>query len=82
MYSYYSTLEKSIVDDLMDYLGKLGLRDYSGISLPEISLSLAFNSPNGIFYASKIASVESNRYFSLDDIELNYDQFIFYKGEL
>ncbi|NMB97751.1 MAG: hypothetical protein GYA02_14255 [Clostridiaceae bacterium] len=43
MYPYFSSYEKEIVCDLMRYLEKLGLQDFSGISLPDESLSSALS---------------------------------------
>ena len=50
MKEFYSSFEKPIVDDLRRYMEKVGLRDFSGISLPDESLSLAFLSPYQVFY--------------------------------
>jgi hypothetical protein len=42
MYPFCSSFEKTIIDDLMKFTEKLGLRDFSGISLPDKSLAAGF----------------------------------------
>lgn len=80
-YSSYSYYEKLIVNDLMRYLEKLGLRDFSGFSLPEESLDLVFNSPHRIFYNDPSHKSTIGAYFDLADINLSYDHVIFYEEE-
>ncbi|WP_378956711.1 PD-(D/E)XK nuclease family protein [Pelosinus sp. sgz500959] len=81
MYSYYSDNERVITDDLMKYLEKLGLRDFSGITLPSKSLISGFSHNYPIFYQDEEIQDESKTYFSsLPDVGLSYKSFIFFRG--
>ncbi len=81
MYSFYTTYEKAIVDDLMLYMEKVGLRDFSGISLPDEHLSAAFLSPYPVFYNGGICVKEKETFFDqLADIEVRFDNDIFFGG--
>jgi len=81
MYPYFSSYEKEIVYDLMKYLEKLGLRDFSGISLPDESLSSVFSLPNPIFYNDGKFIAEKNTYFDrLGNLNIKIDNNIFYRG--
>lgn len=50
VYSFFSSYEIEIVNDLMKYMEKLGLRGFSGISLPDDFLASVFTSSYPIFY--------------------------------
>jgi len=81
MYPFYSSFEKIIVDDLMKYMEKLGLRDFSGISLPEKSLNSAFSLPYPIFYNDENSSAEKKTYFDqLNNLDITIEKNIFYRG--
>lgn len=81
MYQFCSLYEKEIVYDLMKYLEKLGLRDFSGISLPDESLSLAFSLPNPVFYNDSKCTAKNNTYFDqLGNLDIKIDKNIFYGG--
>ena len=74
-------IRKEIVYDLMKYLEKLGLRDFSGISLPDESLSLAFSLPNPVFYNDSKCTAKNNTYFDqLGNLDIKIDKNIFYGG--
>jgi len=47
----------------MKYMEKLGLRDFSGISLPDESLNLAFSLPYPIFYNDGKINAKKKTYF-------------------
>lgn len=82
MYSYLSSCEKVIVDDLIKYLEKLGLVDFSGISLPPKSLIADFSVSYPIFYnEGKSALIQKTYFDHLNDINIELDENIFYKGE-
>ena len=81
MYPYFSSYEIDIVFDLMKYMEKLGLRDFSGISLPDESLSSAFSLPYPIFYNDGKCIMEKNTYFDqLSNLNIRIDKNIFYRG--
>lgn len=81
MYPFYSSFEKNIVDDLMKYMEKLGLRDFSGISLPDKSLNSAFSLPYPIFYNNGNSSAEKKTYFDqLNNLDITIEKNIFYRG--
>ncbi len=82
MYPYYTSFEKSIIDDLMKYMEKLGLRDFSGISLPDKSLSSALSLPYPVFYNDEDNFSEKSTYFDqLNDIGITIEKTIFYRGK-
>jgi len=82
IYPYYTSFEKSIVDDLMKYMEKLGLRDFSGISLPDKSLSSAFSLPYPVFYNDEDNFTKKSTYFDqLNDIGITIEKNIFYRGK-
>ena len=81
MYPCFSSYEKELVYDLMKYLEKLGLRDFSGISLPDESLSSAFSLPYPIFYNDGKCIMEKNTYFDqLGYLDIKIEKNIFYRG--
>lgn len=81
MDKYYTSFEKSIADDLKKYLEKLGLRDFSGISLPDKSLSSAFLLPYPVFYNDEDNFTEKSTYFDqLNDMSITIEKNIFYRG--
>jgi hypothetical protein len=81
MQPFYSSFEKSIADDLMKYMEKLGLRDFSGISLPDKLLNSAFSLPYPIFYHEGNPSVEKETYFDqLNNLDITIEKTIFYRG--
>lgn len=80
MYPIYSSYEKAIVDDLMLYMEKVGLRDFSGISLPDESLSAAFASPYPVFY-EEAKNNNKNTYFDhLNNLQIEIEKNIFFRG--
>lgn len=89
MGQFQSSFEKPIVDDLKKYLEKVGLRDFSGISLTEESLDPVFLSPFPAFFmAEKIAekkkkTVEKKKtYFDqLGDLDIKIEKNIFFGGD-
>lgn len=81
MYPFYSSYEKVIVDDLMEYMEKVGLRDFSGISLPDASLSAALSLPYPIFYYKGNSINEKTTYFDqLNNLDIENKKNIFYRG--
>lgn len=81
MYPFYSSFEKDIVDDLMDYMEKIGLRDFSGISLPDRSLNSVFSLPYPIFYNDENKSAVKKTYFDqFDNLDIKIEENIFYRG--
>lgn len=82
MYPYLLTkFEENIVDDLMEFMEAVGLRDYSGVSLPSKSLTIEVSQPYPIFYGVKNYSNHISTYF---DLTVNYDfkfkKNIFFRG--
>lgn len=68
MYPYYSSFEKTIIDDLMKFTEKLGLRDFSGISLPDKSLAVGFSMSYPVFYYGESSTCDtmlSQRYATI-----------------
>jgi hypothetical protein len=81
MYPFYSSYEKAIVDDLMEYMAKVGLRDFSGISLPDESLSLVFSSLYPIFYKDGKSIDDKKTYFDrLNNLDIKIEKNIFFRG--
>lgn len=81
IYPFFSSFEKPIVDDLMKYMEKVGLRDFSGISLPNEELSTVFSLPPPVFYSGDDSSDERKTYFDLlDDLSIQIGKNIFYGG--
>ena len=81
MYPFYSSFERLIVDDLMQCMEKLGLRDFSGISLPDKQLSLTFSSQFPIFYRNENSKIEKHTYFDKScNLDFTIDKNIFYGG--
>lgn len=80
MYSFYSSYEKAIVDDLKQYMEKVGLRDFSGISLPDESLSSALMPPYLIFYKDEKSIDAKKTYFELNELDIKMENNIFYRG--
>jgi len=81
MKEFCSFTEMSIVDDLMEYLERLGLRDFSGISLPPESLAEEFLLPSPVFYSDKLIHKKKKIFFDNLNLELSREEFIFYKGD-
>lgn len=77
MYEFCSSREKLLVNDLMEYLEALGLKEFAGISPPNIFL----NEQRPVFYQDKLFENEKITYFdhSIPDFDLD-DQAIFYRG--
>lgn len=76
MNPFYSSYEKKITDDLMRYMERVGLRDFSGISSPKESLFSAFTLPYPIFYES-----EKKTYFDqLTELDIKSEKNIFFGG--
>lgn len=82
MYEFCFSNEKTIVDDLIEYLKKLGLRDFSGISLPDASLNAAFSLQYPVFYGNKFGDKKKNTFFDqmVIELDLNREKTIFYRG--
>ncbi|MDF9408807.1 MAG: hypothetical protein A4E52_02183 [Pelotomaculum sp. PtaB.Bin013] len=78
---FYSSFEKIIAYDLMKYMEKLGLRDFSGVSLPGKSLDSVFSLPYPIFYNDGNNTTENKTYFDqLNDSNIFKEKNIFYRG--
>ncbi len=82
MYQYYSSYEKILVDDLMQYLEKLGLRDFSGFSIPDEYLYSTFLSPYPIFY-NESTGIKNNKYFDQlkNGEDFKFESKIFFGGK-
>jgi len=81
MLPYYSNYEKVVAEDLMMYLEKLGLRDFSGITLPSQYLVSAFSNPYPVFYQeNKLNSVATSFFSELPDVSRTKEPYIFYGG--
>lgn len=80
MKEFCPSTEKAIVDDLMKYLEKLGLRDFSGISFPSESLNEEFSLSGPVFYRDKLTDREKKTYFDKLVFELIHKEIIFYRG--
>jgi hypothetical protein len=78
MNGMYSPTESIIADDLKQYLERIGLRDFSGISLPDDNISKVIHISGNVFFDQS----KSGKYFSSIPItqRLN-NEFCFYKGE-
>lgn len=82
MYPYYSSFEKTIIDDLMNFMERLGLRDFSVISLPDKSLAAGFSMPYPVFYYGESSTVENTTYFDqLANLDITMEETIFYRGD-
>ena len=81
MKEFCSDIEERIIDDLIKYLDKLGLRDFSGISLPHESLVEEFLLQRPVFYRDTLANKEKKTFFDNLDIELSHEGIIFYREE-
>lgn len=81
MYPFCSLFEKIIVDDLMNYMEKLGLRDFSGISLPDKLLNMLFSLPYPVFYndAEKVIAEKKTYFDQLSDLGIIVEKKIFYR---
>ena len=79
MYPDYTTQEK-IVDDLLLFMDRIGLRDFSGISLPDEELCEAFQTANAIFY-EVIFDMKTTYFDGLYDLDIDFDEYIFFGGE-
>ena len=80
MYPDYTTQEKEIVDDLLLFMDRIGLRDFSGISLPGDDLSEAYQTTNAVFYKD-ILDMKTTYFDGLYDLDINLDEYIFFGGE-
>ncbi len=82
MYEFCSSTENAIVDDLKQYIERLGLMDFSGISFPGESLSEIISWPYPVFYHNKLEIKEKTTYFDNMNlhIDLNGEKTIFYRG--
>lgn len=81
MEQFYFSYEKSIVEDMKLYLEKVGLRDFSGISLPDEALSPAFLFPFPVFYDDGTIKRDKKTYFDqLMELDLEFDKNIFFGG--
>lgn len=82
MYPFYSSYENVIVDDLMQYMEKVGLRDFSGISLPDESLCPEFIQPYPIFYEDGKSISRKKTYFDqLGELDIRIEKSIFFEEE-
>lgn len=78
----FTQYEREIINDLIQYMDKVGLRDYKGIPLPDESLIIALSLPYPVFYYDSKRNNENNTFFDrLWDLNLKVDGCIFYKGE-
>lgn len=65
----------------MKYMEKVGLRDFSGISLPDESLSTVFSLPPPVFHSDDGSSDKRETYFGqLKDLSIQIGKNIFYGG--
>ena len=80
MYPDYTTQEKEIVDDLLLFMDRIGLRDFSGISLPGEDLCEAFQTTKTVFYMD-ILDMKTTYFDSLFELDINLDEYIFFGGE-
>jgi hypothetical protein len=77
---YAAEFEDSIINELMAFLNKLGLRDFSGISVPSDDLIKLISSLDSVFLFSSNID-ENNGYFvNLSQQEFLLDKKIFYGG--
>ncbi len=70
-----SLQEKVIVEDMINYLEKLGLCEFSGISSPDNNIIRTINNKGNSFYSN-------NTYFKLlPKVNLESKKYCFYRGE-
>ncbi len=81
MNAFYTTTEKAIADDLMDYLEKIGLRGFSGITRPDESLITAFSQPFPVFFNDVSYAKDKATYFDqICRMDFEFNNNIFFRG--
>ena len=82
MHSYYAHHEQIIADDLMKYMEKLGLRDFSGIPLPNQFVANALTHSYPVFYQEgKIQKSVAGYFSTLPEISIKYTRSVFFGGK-
>lgn len=77
---FNSSYEKAIINDLLQYMEKVGLRDFSGISFPDESLGPVFISPYPVFYNCGEDITEKTTYFDrLGHLDIKNEKYIFWR---
>ena len=80
MSPYCSGSERIVANDLMKYLEKLGLRNFSGVPLPKDALAVLFAQAGPAFYQLDAMKFDGT-YFDLPvDVDFNRQNLIFYRG--
>jgi hypothetical protein len=82
LYSYYSDFEKVIADDLLEYMEKVGLRDFSGISCSDESLSYIFSRQYPVFFVDSKTAIRTSYFDQLPSTDFICNENIFFaEGE-
>lgn len=84
MQDVYSFTEQTIADDLMNFLEKLGLRDFSGFSLPDDSIRETVSFPYPVFFLYNELKENLNHkslFDKLPEMNINQGTYCFYRGE-
>lgn len=77
----YSNTERMIAEDLIKYLERMGLKEFTGISAPEQVITGSINKNNPIFFS--IIKEDTNKlYFNdLPLVKISNQEFCFYRGK-
>ncbi|MCW3490219.1 hypothetical protein [Dethiobacter alkaliphilus] len=81
LYSYFSDFERVIADDLLKYMEKVGLRDFSGISCPDESLYYMFSRQYPVFYNDSKSGLKSTYFDQLPSTDFPCHENIFFIEE-
>jgi hypothetical protein len=80
MINVYSNTERMIAEDLIKYLEKVGLREFSGVNAPNESIIRITSSNKHIFFKS-LGEETKNLYFSeLPLVQLSNNEICFFRG--
>lgn len=77
----FSAQEKIIARDIIDYMEKLGLGEFSGITMPDEDIISVANNLDSCFFANGNNKKHSHTYFDeLNAVDINENTFCFYRG--
>ena len=76
----YSNTERMIAEDLMKYLERVGLREFSGVKVPDESIVRITSINKPIFFSNFNEEIEKSYFSELPLVQINDCQICFFRG--
>jgi hypothetical protein len=76
----YSNGEKIIAEDIIKYLERLGLREFTGISEPGESINKVVRYYTNVFFNKDIENIKNLYFNELPQVNINSQEYCFYRG--